>query len=148
MNVGKRIKALVATGVVGTGAALALLSPASSAVAYYSGGLFLDVTVQSPAHLVAKGAAVTVPVQVTCNATQQAFVSVQLTEAIGKKIATGYGGANVGCTGGHQNLLLTVVASGGQKPFAAGRAFATANLFGCDTVCASETANATITIRR
>jgi hypothetical protein len=123
-----------------------MLSTASPAVAFFSGGLFLDVTVQSPAHLVARGAAVKVPVQVTCNATQFASVSVQVTERVGKGIASGFGGEQVGCTGGHQNLLITVTASG-SKPFVKGQAFASADLFGCSSFCASEHGEATINIR-
>jgi hypothetical protein len=147
MNLAKRTKTALATALVGAGVVLALLSNSSPAVAFFSGGLFLDVTVQSPAHLVAKGAAVTVPVQVTCNATQTAFVSVQVTERVGKQIASGFGSAQVGCTGGHQALLLTVTASGG-KTFVKGQAFASADLFGCSSFCASEHGESTISIQR
>lgn len=150
MNLTKRTRTAVATALVGAGAVLALLSPSSPAVAFSSGGLFLDVTVLSPAHLVAKGAAVTVPVQVTCNATDFAQVAVQVTERVGKQIASGFGSAPVACTGGHQTLLVTVTATGsGGKPFVKGQAFASADLFGCNSsFCGSEHGESTISIQR
>jgi Na+/H+ antiporter NhaC len=49
-----RTKAAVVGTVLAGGTALALLSPASPALAFLSGGLHLDVTAQSPATLVAR----------------------------------------------------------------------------------------------
>lgn len=148
MNPAKKTKTALATALVGAGAVLALLSTSSPAVGYYSGGLFLDVAVQSPAHLVAKGAAVTVPVQVTCTANGDAYVSVQVTERVGNKIANGYASTSVSCTGGYQTLLLTVPASGARR-FAKGQAVASADIFGCTrTFCGSEQSQSTIRIQR
>jgi hypothetical protein len=50
------------------GSVLALFATTGPAVAFFSGGLFLDVQVNSPAHPVGGGASVDVPVEVTCNA--------------------------------------------------------------------------------
>jgi hypothetical protein len=50
------------------GSVLALFATTGPAAAFFSGGLFLDVQVNSPAHPVGGGASVDVPVEVTCNA--------------------------------------------------------------------------------
>jgi hypothetical protein len=50
------------------GGLLALFATSGPAVAFFSGGLFLDVQVDSPARLLARGAAIEVPLEVTCNA--------------------------------------------------------------------------------
>lgn len=150
MKVTRRAKVAAAGSLVAGAAVVALVSPASSAVAFFSGGLFLDVSVQTPAHLVAGGAAVSIPVQVTCNATDFASVSVTITEKVGKRLATGYAYSPVGCTGGHQTLLLTATAAPESgSAFAAGKAFASAMVDGCRTsVCGSENGSRTVTIRR
>jgi hypothetical protein len=147
MNTSRTKAAVVGTALAG-GAALALFSPASPALAFLSGGLHLDVTVQSPATLVARGAAIDVPVDVDCNATQNAFVNVGVTERVGSQTATGSGSVQVACNGGHQLFLIRVTAGSG-KAFAKGTAVANANIFGCNnTTCASESSSATIQIRK
>ncbi|HSV64472.1 MAG TPA: hypothetical protein VLJ59_01010 [Mycobacteriales bacterium] len=128
-----------------TGGAVAVLTPSSPAVAFFSGGLFLDIAVQSPATLIARGAAIEVPVNITCNS-NNTFVNVQVNQRVGKKIASGSGDAQVACTGGHQRILLSVPASG--VPFASGTAFATGFIFGCLSFCANEQSSATIQIQR
>src|SRR6185437_8865042 len=105
-----KIKIGTAAAAIAVGGGFALALPSSPAVAYSSPPLFLDVSVQSPAHLVARGAAVSVPVIVTCNASY-AEVQLRITEKLGNKAANGYGGAEVACTGGHQTILITVPAS-------------------------------------
>ncbi len=60
MNTNGMKPALIGTALAG-GAALALLSPSSPALAYYSGGLHLDVTPQSPASLVSRAPRSTCP---------------------------------------------------------------------------------------
>lgn len=141
------VKLGVTAAALATGGGFAVLSPASSAVAYSSPPLFLDVSVQSPANLVARGAAVSVPVIVTCNSTG-AYVSVRVTEKVGKKIATGAIDTSVGCTGGHQTFLLTVPAGSGPA-FAKGSAYVAAEVSGCTAnfVCGNEDASATVKIK-
>jgi hypothetical protein len=142
-----RTKAAVVGAVLAGGTALALFSPGSPALAFLSGGLHLDVTVQSPATLVARGAAIDVPVDVDCNAN---FADVQLgvTERVGSQIATGSSFVEVACNGGHQRLLIRVTAGSG-KAFKQGAAVATADIFGCNnTTCGSESSSATIQIRK
>lgn len=129
------------------GASFALFAPAGPAVAFSSGGLFLDVQVESPAHLVSRGAAVDVPLEVTCNA-GVADVSVSVTQKSGSGVAQGFGSTSVGCTGSGQQITVRVTASGG-KTFKQGTAVASAEVFGCNNVtCGSETDSEVIEIRR
>ena len=86
------------------------------------------------------------PVIVTCNS-QGATVQLLLSEKVGKKVATGNNYVEVGCTGGHETVLITVPANSGPA-FAKGSAYATANIFGCTSfTCGQETASATIKIK-
>lgn len=141
-------KKLVAAAVaVGTGGGLAATLPASPAVAYFSPPLFLDVVVQSPAHLVARGAGVDVPVEVTCNPGVLASISLRVTQNVKGRVATGYGYATVGCTGAHQRVLMTAVADG-TRAFTTGRALGAATIYGCvPEVCGSEQDERTIRLR-
>ena len=128
--------------------ALALLAPAGPAVAFSSGGLFLDVQVEAPARLVAQGAAVNVPLEVTCNSSQ-AEVFVTVTQRVGKGVAAGSGFATFGCTGGGQDVTVRVNASPSGKAFVRGRAAISAEVFGCrPNICGNETDNEVVQVRR
>jgi hypothetical protein len=130
------------------GGLLALFATSGPAVAFFSGGLFLDVQVQSPAQLVARGAAVDVPVEVTCNATGTAFVSVSVTQKSGSGVAQGFGSTEVACAASGQHFVVRVQASGA-KAFKQGTAVASAEVFGCRPgVCGSETDSEVITIQK
>jgi hypothetical protein len=143
-----RARAAVVVAVL-AGVALALSVTSGPAVAFFSGGLFLDVQVESPATLVARGAAVDVPLEVTCNATDSTFVTVSLTQRSGSRVASGFGSTNVGCTGSGQQIIVRVLPSSAGKTFKQGTAVATAEIFGCrPNVCGNETDSETITIRR
>jgi hypothetical protein len=146
----RHVRAVVAAATVTTGVACALLIPASPAVAYYSGGLFLDVSVQSPATLLADGAAVDVPVDFTCNASSATLYLTVTQQVGGKATATGYGYADVACTGAHQRTLVSVTASGGEA-FVKGDAFVDGRIGGClpdRTYCGTESNSATIVFNR
>jgi hypothetical protein len=145
-----KLRTRAATAVVALllGGLLALFATSGPAVAFFSGGLFLDVQVESPARLVARGAAVDVPVEVTCNATGTAFVFVSVTQKAGSGVAEGFGSASVGCTGSRQQITVRAQASGG-KTFKQGAAVATAFVDGCNRVtCGSERDSEAIDIRR
>jgi len=139
--------------VVGTalsGAAVAgMVGTSGPALAYDSGGLHLSAVAQSPGRLVGGGAALWVPVDVSCNATQYAYVNIGITEQVGGRIASGTGYANVACIGAHQVISIPVVASPG-RAFAPGRAVATAQIGGClaDQTCGSDSNMRTINLRR
>jgi hypothetical protein len=130
------------------GAVAVALATASPALAFLSGGLHLEAAAQSPATLLARGAALDVPVSVDCNATQPVFVNVSVTQRVGSQIATGSGFAQVGCTGGQQDIIIHVTANAG-KAFAKRDAVATADISGCnETTCGSESTTTTIQVNK
>lgn len=145
-----RLRARLAVAVVAilAGSVLALFATTGPAVAFFSGGLFLDVQVESPARLVSRGAAVDVTLEVTCNSPFGADVFVSVTQKSGSGVAQGFGFENVGCTGSGEQVVIRVQASGG-KTFKQGTAVASAEIFGCNNVtCGSETDSEVIEIRR
>ena len=145
-----RLRTRAATAVVAIllGGLLALAATSGPAVAFFSGGLFLDVQVESPARLVARGAAVDVPLEITCNAIGDVFVQVSVTQKAGSGVAQGTGFARFACTGSGQQVTVRVQASGG-KTFKQGTAVVSAELFGCNnTTCGSETDSEVIDITR
>ena len=131
------------------GASFALFAPSGPAVAFSSGGLFLDVQVESPAHLVSRGAAVDVPLEVTCNARPGTTdLGVSVSQKAGSGVAQGFGSTSVGCTGSGQQVTVRVTASGG-KTFKQGTAVASAQIFGCNSVtCGSETDSEVIQLQK
>ncbi|HEX7461742.1 MAG TPA: hypothetical protein VF317_06185 [Dermatophilaceae bacterium] len=146
----KRKIKVAAVGTAISGAAVGgMLGGAGPALAYDSAGLHLSAVAQSPGRLVGGGAALWVPVDVSCNATEYPYVSVGITEAVGGRIASGTGNANVTCVGAHQVISIPVVASPG-RAFAPGKAVATTQIGGClaDQTCGSDSNMRTITLRR
>ena len=120
-----------------------LIGPVSSAVGFFSGGLSLDVQVQSPATLVSRGAAVDLPLQIVCTS-NRAEVDVQVTQRAGSEIAQGFAFTDVTCEGDLQQVHIIVPARGG-KAFKKGSAVAQAEIFGClARTCGSESDTATI----
>ena len=146
----RRLKVGFAAAAVTAGVACAMTIPAGNAVAYYSGGLFLDIVVQSPATLLAKGAAVDIPLEYTCNA-QTPYITVSVSQRVANgDLATGSATTQVACTGAHQRTTITVPASG-TKAFIKGNAFVASGISGClpnFTTCGSEYNNATVSFRR
>jgi hypothetical protein len=136
-----RTKTALAAAVVASGAAIAAVAPAGPAVAFFSPPLLLTIHSVSPAHLVAKGAGVNVTLQIECAGARTASVNVSLTESVMKKIATGSGSAQVGCTNSTQTILVEVIAQHG-KSFAQGKAIANGVISACSPgrhpVCGSE----------
>jgi hypothetical protein len=143
-----RTRAATAVVAILLGGLLALFATSGPAVAFFSGGLFLDVQVGSPAHLVARGAAVDVPVEVTCSGTGTADVFVNVTQKSGSGVAQGSGSTSVGCTGSGQQITVRVQAFGG-KTFKQGTAVASAEIFACNRVtCGNETDSEVIQIQK
>jgi hypothetical protein len=128
-------------------ASLAVLAPAGPAVAFSSRGLFLDVQVESPARLVAQGAAVDVTLELTCNA-REAFVNVTVTQRVGKGVAAGSGSRRFGCNDSGQDVVVRVNANPSGKAFMRGRAVIDAESFACgQTICGDETDSETVRLR-
>jgi hypothetical protein len=139
-----RLSAILALTTVAVVAVL--LGPLSSAVGFFSGGLSLDVQIQSPATLLSRGAAINVPLQVVCTS-QQADVFVQVTQRAGSEIAQGFGFKTITCEGDLQAVNVTVSANSG-KAFKKGTAVAQAEIFGCLRFCGSESDTAEIAIAK
>ncbi|HEX8095595.1 hypothetical protein [Jatrophihabitans sp.] len=143
-----RTKAAVLGGTLAAGAALALLSPASPAWAYDSDGLYLAIAVQSPATLVARGAAVDVTSDVACTSGHSVYLDTSLKERVGSRIVSGSGYIHLTCTGSLQRVVVRVIPGSG-TPFARGTAVATANIYGCvGTICGQEMDDTTIEITK
>src|SRR5215204_6814077 len=106
-----RTRAVASAAAILAGLLLALFSTSGPAVAFFSGGLFLDVQVEEPVTLVARGAAVDVPVEVTCNATGTVYLYVTVTQRVGGAVASGTGFAEVACSGAGQRIVVRVSAS-------------------------------------
>ena len=142
--------ALVLTVALLAATLFAMLAPAGPAVAFSSGGLFLDVQVEEPAHLVARGAAVDVPLEITCGGVRGTVdVYVTVTQRVSKGVAAGFGYASFGCTGGGQDVTVRVKADPSGKAFIRGNAVIEAEIFGCGTrICGSETDSETVQLRR
>jgi len=144
-----RTRALAATAAVLAGLLLALGVNAGPAVAFFSGGLFLEVDLESRASLVARGAAVDVPVEVTCNATGTVDLFVSVTQRVNGRVAAGSGFAQVGCSGSGQRIVVRVTASPSGRAFVQGTAVAEAEVFGCrPNICGLETDTETVRLRR
>jgi hypothetical protein len=128
----------------------ALLAPAGPAVAFSSGGVFLDVQVEEPAHLVARGAGVDVPLEITCGGVRgTVFVFVTVTQRVSKGVAFGDGSGEFACTGGGQDVTVRVTADPSGKAFIRANAVIEAEIFGCGTrICGSETDSETVRLRR
>jgi len=144
-----RLRTRAATAVVAIllGGLLALFTTSGPAVAFFSGGLFLDVQVKS-ATLVSRGAAVDVTLEVTCSGTRTAEVYVTVTQKSGSGVAQGFGYTTVGCTGSGQLVTVRVLASGG-KTFKQGTAVVSAEVFACGTrVCGSETDSEVVDVQK
>jgi hypothetical protein len=143
-----RTRAAAAVVAILLGGLLALFATSGPAVAFFSGGLFLDVQVESPARLLARGAAVDVPLEVTCNATGPVDVFVSVSQKAGSGVAQGFGFTSVGCTGSGQQVTVRAQASGA-KTFKQGPAVASAEVFGCNNVtCGSETDSEVIDLKK
>jgi hypothetical protein len=139
-----RIAAVVA---VIAGAALAFALPAGADVSILSPPV-AAVQVGSPATLVARGAAVSVPVTVVCAPGGTGFLFIQVAERVGGSTARGGESTTTPpCTGAFQTINVVVTSQG--EPFRKGVAFASADFTVCDfSGCLSATDQREIQIVR
>ncbi|HEV2760796.1 MAG TPA: hypothetical protein VGV86_14650 [Acidimicrobiales bacterium] len=113
---------------ISVGAGLAFAVPVLPAVGQVSPPAVVSVEVGDEATLVARGAAVLVPVEVTCPAGTRGHLSVRVTQRVGSRIASGFGGtSDFVCTGATQVVEVLVTAQG--QAFKKGSAVAEASLF-------------------
>jgi hypothetical protein len=116
-------------GTVGASVAAVLL-PSAAAVAFISPPLVLLAEAQGPAHLIAGGAGIDVPVEYSCTADEM-YLSVQVTEKVGNGIASGSGSATVTCNGATHRALVRVTATVSGRAFAVGSAATQTDVSGC-----------------
>src|SRR5262245_4459632 len=112
-----KVKVILAALAVATGAAVAAaLGPAALAVGQSSPPLQLQIQVNSPATLVARGAGVEVSVTTECSgaAPGSGTVLVFLTQRVGPDTANGTGSLPIACTGASQSYQVLVQASAGK----------------------------------
>lgn len=124
---------------VATGAAVAAILPAGTAVADQSPSVGA-IRLESPAHLVARGAALSVRTTVVCQPGSGANLAVEITENVSGKIAAGFGSTTIqSCTGGFQTVDITVT-NQSAIAFRKGSAFGEAFLapFGSGTTITDE----------
>ncbi len=121
---------LRAVAAIALGGGLALAGPALPAVASHSpSAVAADIEVGDEATLIAKGAGIIVPVEVTCAPDGRGFVSVQVSQVRGRDVNTGFGFTEVACEGTTQVVEVFVPAQGGA--FKNGTALVRAELFAC-----------------
>ena len=117
------------------GAAVASIVPIQAAVADSSPpDPYFNFTALSPATLVARGAAIDVPVRVTCFPEVGIFFTqVQVTQrANGGRIASGFGEfTSSNCDGFPRTVIVRVVASAGGNAFKNGIALTQTTAFAC-----------------
>jgi hypothetical protein len=133
-----------------SGALAAAAVPGLPAVAQFSPpGPVLDVEIDSPATLGARGAVVIVPVEIVCSAEIiNSSVSVEVTQRSGSRIANGFGFTDVTCDGTLQVVDVAVSANG--AAFKKGVAFVEASAFGCSPTsgCDDASDSEEVTIER
>lgn len=147
---GKVRVSLVSLVVAGGAVAAVTLGTAGPAVGQSSPPIQLQIQVNSPATLVAKGAGVNVSITASCSGqvVEPASISVELTEAVKKDLAIGSGATTIDCTGATQTIEVLVVAESG-KAFKKGAAIADANFSACTvgySYCADQQVEPTIEI--
>ena len=142
------LKAGIGAAALAAGGGFAVFGSSSPAVAYSSPPLFLDISIQGPGTLVAHGAAVSVPVTVSCSSGSSASVYVSLTERVNKKTASGASSVEVGCTDARETVLVTVPSENGIAFVKGTSAYAQGQIFEClSYICGAETDSATIRIK-
>lgn len=143
----RKFRIVGAAVLVGGMAALAV--PGSAAVAVLSSPQFWQVQIGPTATLQARGAAVSVPLTLTCPAGSFASLDVTLTQRVGNKSVTGSRSTSPQCTGQEQALVLNITAQSGSRTFKTGQAFAEATIFGCNYACGTFAEDSrTVTIRK
>lgn len=115
---------------IGVGGGLAFAVPALPAVGQVSPPSIVSVEVADTAQLVARGAAVLVPVEIRCPAGETGSIAVRVTQRAGSRIANGFGSTNdFVCTGATQTVDVLVTAQ--DMAFKKGGAVAEAFLSVC-----------------
>lgn len=129
---------------LGTGAAATAVALIASPIAAFAGpgnagapntitaaqGAAESIDVDNKAKISAKGAAIRIPYSYLCQSGWEGNLSVQVVEALGNDLASGYGNKMLKCTGAKKamTIYLQVGAYQGARPFQAGPASIVATL--------------------
>ncbi|MEV1113244.1 hypothetical protein AB0I95_32080 [Micromonospora sp. NPDC049751] len=131
---------LLAIGLAAAGAVLALAPSASASApqsAAIEGAPLSAVALGGSGKIDASGAAVFVPVTLTCSQPTQVDLTVKVAQAIGDSMRTGTTNRKVFCDATTQKVRIAVTAT--ERPFAPGVAFGVVTGNSCDALCNSIT---------
>jgi hypothetical protein len=140
--------ALMVTGAISVGTALAMAVPANAGVNLQSESPGVAaVKLAKKARLDANGAVVFAPVTLTCTPGSYTYLTVRVTQAIGDSLASGQKSREIRpCTGNPQKIELSV--SPTQRPFRTGTAWGEAEMSVCSAKCTTVYDEHLITITR
>ncbi|MEV4766967.1 hypothetical protein AB0J89_30465 [Micromonospora chokoriensis] len=142
MTVRRIRRPLVAIVLAAAGASLAL-APSANANAPLRAGAAVDgapltaVLLGGSGRIDASGAAIFVPITLTCSQKTGVDLTVKVAQAIGDSMRTGTTTRKVVCDGTTQKVRIAVTAT--ERPFAPGVAFGVVTGNSCDAVCNSLT---------
>ncbi|MEH1169696.1 hypothetical protein V6V47_30390 [Micromonospora sp. CPCC 205539] len=133
---------LLTIGLIVAGATLAVTPSASAsaplrAAALADGAPLTAVALGGTGKIDASGAAVFVPVSLTCSQPTQVDLTVKVAQAIGESVRTGTTTRKVPCDATTQKVRIAVTAT--ELPFAPGVAFGAVTGNSCDALCNSLT---------
>ncbi|MFF5056935.1 hypothetical protein ACFY1S_27490 [Micromonospora sp. NPDC000663] len=128
-------RSLLATGLVAAAATLAFTPSASASVplraaAQADDSALTALTLGSTGKLDANGAAVFVPVTVTCSKATEFDVTVKVAQAVGQTMRAGTTVRRVTCAATTQEVRIAVIPV--ERPFAQGVAFGVVSANSCD----------------
>ncbi|MEV1159112.1 hypothetical protein AB0J27_27355 [Micromonospora chokoriensis] len=139
----RRIRRPLAAIVLAAAGASLILAPSANANAPLRAGAAVDgapltaVVLNGNGKIDASGAAVFVPITLTCSQKTGVDLTVKVAQAVGDSMRTGTTTRKVICDGTTQKVRIAVTAT--ERPFAPGVAFGVATGNSCDAVCNSLT---------
>lgn len=127
-------RSLLATGLVAAAATLAFTPSASASVplraAAQDDAALTSIALGSTGRLDANGAAVFVPVTLTCSKATEFDVTVKVAQAVGETMRAGTTVRRVTCAAATQEVRIAVIPV--ERPFARGVAFGVVSASSCD----------------
>ncbi|MEU4402584.1 hypothetical protein [Micromonospora orduensis] len=127
-------RSLIATGLVAAAATLAFTPSASASVplraAAQDEAALTSIALGSTGRLDANGAAVFVPVTLTCSKATEFDVTVKVAQAVGETMRAGTTVRRVTCAAATQEVRIAVIPV--ERPFARGVAFGVVSASSCD----------------
>ncbi|MET8234585.1 hypothetical protein ABZS77_28305 [Micromonospora sp. NPDC005298] len=141
MTVRNMRRSLIATGLVAAATILAFTPSASASVplraAAQADGALTAIALGTTGKLDANGAAVFVPVTLTCSRATEFDLTVKVAQAVGETMRAGTTVRRVTCAAATQEVRIAVIPV--ERPFARGVAFGVVSASSCDPTCATLT---------